>query len=175
MIRGCFWGQLAGAEKSWMSRMVDVKKTKRENASRLMKTIVNNKTVGGEIRVQRCCERLCTQDWTWNSQWEAAIIEGNDNVDGDNVISLSSDDLATDPSHSTHHTAHLPLKQQRLSSAIISFHCMGGSRNCPKLTVRYHWEAIFFRQSKRIQQSKTGEQTDSDLWTGVDSEWSWSW
>ena len=35
-----------------MSRMVDVKKTKRENASRLMKTIVNNKTVGGEIRAE---------------------------------------------------------------------------------------------------------------------------
>ena len=30
-----------------MSRKVDVKKTKMENASRLMKTIVNNKEDGG--------------------------------------------------------------------------------------------------------------------------------
>ena len=137
--------------------------------------LITRRTVGGEIRAERCCESLCTQDWTWNSQWEAAIREGNDNVDGDNVISLSSDDLATDPSHSTHHTAHPSKAAKTLLSAIISCHCMGGFWNCPKLIIRYHWEAIFFRQSKRIQQSKTGEQTDSDLWTGVDSEWSWSW
>ena len=41
-------------------------------------------------------------------------------MDGDKVISLSSDDLATDPSHSTHHTAQLPLKQQRLCYQLLS-------------------------------------------------------
>ena len=161
MIGGCFWEQLAGAEKSWMSRMVDVKKTKMENASRHMKTIVNNKKDVGWRDKSRAMlwEALHARldvEFTMRGGHQItwiAIREGNDNVDGGSVISLSSDDLATDPSHSTHHTAHPSKAAKTLLSAIISCHCMGGFWNCPKLIIRYHWEAIFSSQSHRIQVS----------------------
>ena len=117
------WQELRRVE--WVEWSMSRKPRWKMQADRWKPLLITRRTVGGEIRAERCCERLCTQDWTWNSQWEAAIREGNDNVDGDNVISLSSHDLATDPSHSTHHTAYLSLKQQRpchqLSLAAIAW------------------------------------------------------